>query len=130
MAFHVGRTHDDNDENDDNDNELMTTTTSFQMLFHGELLTATTTTTTTTTTTVLDDMHGNYLGKANDLARSSLNGSTVVQIGYMSRGDLLFLLYFNYVECSLVSEVVLAFLRCRNIDIYGVHKNVKFLRHL
>ena len=31
---------------------------------------------------------------------------------------------------SLVSEGVLAFLRCRNIDIYGVHKNVKFLRHL
>jgi hypothetical protein len=31
---------------------------------------------------------------------------------------------------SLVSEGVLAFLRCRNIDIYGVHKHVKFLRHL
>ena len=31
---------------------------------------------------------------------------------------------------SLVSEGVLAFLRCRNIYIYGVHKNVKFLRHL
>ncbi len=31
---------------------------------------------------------------------------------------------------SLVSEGVLAFLRCRHIDIYGVHKNVKFLRHL
>jgi hypothetical protein len=31
---------------------------------------------------------------------------------------------------SLVSEGVLAFLRCRDIDIYGVHKNVKFLRHL
>jgi hypothetical protein len=28
---------------------------------------------------------------------------------------------------SLVSEGVLAFLRCRNIDIYGVHKHVKFL---
>ena len=33
-------------------------------------------------------------------------------------------------QTSLVSEDVLAFLRCRNIDIYGVHKNVKFLRHL
>ncbi len=33
-------------------------------------------------------------------------------------------------EPSLVSEGVLAFLRCRNIDIYGVHKNVKCLRHL
>ncbi len=31
---------------------------------------------------------------------------------------------------SLVSEGVLAFLLCRNIDIYGVDKNVKFLRHL
>ena len=31
---------------------------------------------------------------------------------------------------ALVSEGVLAFLRCRNIDIYDVHKNVKFLRHL
>ncbi len=31
---------------------------------------------------------------------------------------------------SLVSEGVFAFLRCRNIDIYGVHKNAKFLRHL
>ncbi len=31
---------------------------------------------------------------------------------------------------SLVSEDVLAFLRCNNIDIYCVHKNVKFLRHL
>ncbi len=31
---------------------------------------------------------------------------------------------------SLVSGGVLAFLRCRNIDIYGVHKHVKFLRHL
>ncbi len=31
---------------------------------------------------------------------------------------------------SLVSEGVLAFLRCRHIDIYGVHKRVKFLRHL
>jgi hypothetical protein len=30
---------------------------------------------------------------------------------------------------SLVSEGVLAFLRFRIIDIYGVHKNVKFLRH-
>ncbi len=33
-------------------------------------------------------------------------------------------------EASLVSEGVLVFLRCRNIDIYGVHKNVKFLRLL
>ncbi len=33
-------------------------------------------------------------------------------------------------KTSLVSEGVLAFLRCKNIDIYGVHKNVKFLRHL
>ncbi len=36
----------------------------------------------------------------------------------------------KHVLTSLVSEGVLAFLRCRNIDIYGVHKNVKFLRHL
>ncbi len=36
----------------------------------------------------------------------------------------------HVVVSSLVSEGVLAFLRCRNIDIYGIHNNVNFLRHL